>query len=72
MVTEFTHGGMGHWIDPSWSYFAFQPVLHNWRNKGCGIYYPVWGDAYKRIINFVPKSIASKVSLKDVMKSKVI
>ena len=36
-------------VDPL-SYFSFQPVLHNWRNKGCGMYYPVWDDAYKRTL----------------------
>ena len=25
------------------SYFSFQPVLHNWYNKGCGMCYPVCG-----------------------------
>ena len=25
------------------SYFSFQPVLHNWCNKGHGLYYPVCG-----------------------------
>ena len=25
------------------SYFSFQPVLHDWSNKGRGIYYPVFG-----------------------------
>ena len=25
------------------SYFSFQPVLHDWCNKGCGICYPVCG-----------------------------
>ena len=25
------------------SYFSFQPVLHNWCNKGCGMCYPVSG-----------------------------
>ena len=25
------------------SYFSFQPVLHDWCNKGCGMYYPVCG-----------------------------
>ena len=23
------------------SYFSFQPVLHDWCNKGHGVYYPV-------------------------------
>ena len=38
MVKVFTHGAM----DPL-SYFSFQPVLHDWCNKGCGICYPVCG-----------------------------
>ena len=25
------------------SYFSFQPVLHDWCNKGCGMFYPVCG-----------------------------
>ena len=25
------------------SYFSFQPVLHNWCNKGHGMCYPVYG-----------------------------
>ena len=25
------------------SYFSFQPVLHNWYNKSCGMCYPVFG-----------------------------
>ena len=29
-------------VDPL-SYFSFQPVLHNWCNKGRGMYYPVYG-----------------------------
>ena len=29
-----------HGVDPS-SYFSFQPGLHDWRNKGCGMCYPV-------------------------------
>ena len=33
-------------VDPL-SYFSFQPVLHNWGNKGHGMCYPVWDDAYK-------------------------
>ena len=34
-------------VDPL-SYFSFQPVLHDWCNKGHGMCYPVWDDAYKR------------------------
>ena len=29
---------------------SFQPVLHDWCNKGCGMCYPVWGGAYKRTV----------------------
>ena len=29
-------------VDPL-NYFSFQPILHNWCNKGCGMYYPVCG-----------------------------
>ena len=47
VVRAFAHGLMGHLIDPSWvdtlSYFSFQPVLHDWCNKGCGMCYPVCG-----------------------------
>ena len=25
------------------TYFSFQPVLHDWCNKGCGMCYPVYG-----------------------------
>ena len=28
---------------PPLSYFSFQPVLHDWCNKGCGMCYPVCG-----------------------------
>ena len=31
-----------HRVDPL-SYFSFQPVLHDWCNKGRGMYYPVCG-----------------------------
>ena len=31
-----------HW-DRFNSYFTFQPVLHDWCNKGCGMCYPVFG-----------------------------
>ena len=43
----FTHGAMGRWIDPSWGgpieLLSFQPVLHDWCNKGHGMCYPVCG-----------------------------
>ena len=31
-----------HGVDPL-SYFSFQPVHHDWYNKGCGMCYPVCG-----------------------------
>ena len=44
MVRAFAHGAMDRQIDPScgypFSYFSFQPVLHN---KGRGMCYPVCG-----------------------------
>ena len=45
MVRAFVHGAMGRQIDPSHplSYFSFQPVFHNWCNKGQGVCYPVYG-----------------------------
>ena len=34
-----------HGVDPL-SYFSFQPVLHDWCNKGRGMCYPVCGMMY--------------------------
>ena len=50
VVRAFAHSAMGRWIDPSGvnplSYFSFQPVLHNWCNKSCGMCYPVCGRTH--------------------------
>ena len=50
VVRAFAHGAVGRRIDPSWgvgvdplSYFLFQPVIHDWCNKGRGMCYPVCG-----------------------------
>ena len=43
MVRVLAHGAMGHQINPSLSYFSFQPLLHDWCNKDCGMGYPVCG-----------------------------
>ena len=47
MVRAFAHGVMGRQIDPLWgdqlSYFSFQSMFPNWRNKTFGMYYPVCG-----------------------------
>ena len=52
MVRVFAHGAMGRRIDPSrvdpLRYFSFQPVLHNWCNKGCGMCYPVCGMVHMK------------------------
>ena len=45
MVIAFAHGAMGrriHGVD-SLSYLSFQPVSHDWCNKGRGMCYPVGG-----------------------------
>ena len=46
VVKAFAHRAMGRQIDPSWGgpieHFSFQPVLHDWCNKGRGMYYPVY------------------------------
>ena len=47
VVRAFAHNAMGSsdrcfMVDPM-SYFSFQPVLHDWCNKGRGMCYPVCG-----------------------------
>ena len=39
-MTLWVVGLILHGVDPL-SYFSFQPVLHDWRNKGHGMCYPV-------------------------------
>ena len=41
-MVQWVDGSILHGVDPL-SYFSFQPVLHDWFNKGCGMYYPVCG-----------------------------
>ena len=60
------HGAMGHRIDGSldrsfimdpFSYFSFQPVLHDWCNKGCGVCYFVCGMMHiKELLLLIGKS----------------
>ena len=40
-------GSILHGVDPL-SYFSFQPVLHDWCNKGRGMCYPVCGMAHRK------------------------
>ena len=43
VVMSKNHFHIHHTKSPPLSYFLFQPVLHDWCNKGCGMYYPVCG-----------------------------
>ena len=42
LMVRWVIGSILHGVDPL-SYFAFQPVLHDWCNKGRGMCYPVCG-----------------------------
>ena len=42
LMVRWVVGLILHGVDPL-SYFSFQPVLHDWCNKGRGICYPVCG-----------------------------
>ena len=42
LMVRWVVGSILHGMDLL-SYFSFQPVLHDWCNKGCGMYYPVCG-----------------------------
>ena len=42
LMVRWVVGSILHRVDPL-SYFSFQPVLHDWCNKGRGICYPVCG-----------------------------
>ena len=42
LMVRWVVGSIIHGVDPL-SYFSFQPVLHNWCNKGRRMYYPVCG-----------------------------
>ena len=40
LMVRWVVGSILHGVDPL-SYFSFQPVLHDWCNKGRGMCYPV-------------------------------
>ena len=42
LIVRWVVGSILHGVDPL-SYFSFQPVLHDWYNKGRGMSYPVCG-----------------------------
>ena len=52
-------------VDPL-SYFSFQSVLHNWRNKSCGVYYPVFGMVHIREHMLLTGKIAHVAAAGDV------
>ena len=49
LMVRWVVGSILHGVDPL-GYFSFQPVLHDWCNKGRGMCYPVWDGAYKRTL----------------------
>ena len=49
-------GSILHVVNPL-SYFSFQPVLHDWCNKGLGMCYPVYGMVHiKEPLQLIVKS----------------
>ena len=42
LMVRWVVGSILHGVDPL-SYFSFQPMLHDWCNKGRGMCYPVCG-----------------------------
>ena len=49
LMVQWVVGSILHRVDPL-SYFSFQPVLHDWCNKGRGMLSCVWDGAYKRTL----------------------
>ena len=41
-MVQWVVGSILRGVDPL-SYFSLKPVLHDWCNNGCGMYYPVCG-----------------------------
>ena len=52
LMVRWVVGSILHGVDP-YSYFSFQPVLHDWCNKGCGMCYPVCGTLNKTFPSFL-------------------
>ena len=48
LMMRWVVGSILHGVDPL-SYFSFQPVLHNWCNKGRGMCYPVSGMVHIKV-----------------------
>ena len=47
LMMRWVVGSILHGVDPL-SYFSFQPVLHDWCNKDCGMCYPVCGMVHTK------------------------
>ena len=57
-MVRWVVGSILHGVDPL-SYFSFQPVLHDWCNKGRGVCYPVCGMVHiKESLLLIGKSSA--------------
>ena len=56
LMVRWVVGSILHGMDPL-SYFSFQPVLHDWCSKGCGMCYPVCGMVHiKEVLLLIDKS----------------
>ena len=55
-MVRWVVGSILHGVDPL-SYFLFQPVLHDWCNKGRGMCYPVHIVHIKEPLLLIGKSI---------------
>ena len=59
LIERWVVGSILHGVDPL-NYFSFQPVLHDWCNKGCGMCYPVCGMVHiKEPLLLIDKSSGS-------------
>ena len=57
LMVRWVVGSILHGVDPL-SYFSFQPVLHDWCNKGRGMCYPVCGMVHiKEPLLLIDKSL---------------
>ena len=65
-MVRWVVGSILHGVDPL-SYFSFQPVLHDWCNKGCGMCYPVCGMVHVKepllLISQTPRLTLSSVRI---------
>ena len=60
LMVRWVVGSIFHGVDPL-SYFSFQPVVHDWYNKGRGMCYPVCGMVHiKEPLLLIEKSFLSR------------